>query len=239
MVVTVSFTLVKQTEFFNERVKNRVYQEIITTADLINATGGSSDKKAYQALLSRYSKESTGDIIAGGRHTPFLYFFPVSDLTSFVIKPYHSKLRDIANHYAAVDDINALYRNHVFEFEKKELKIIFADVFGLGTFTMKEKVIPFIVQRYSNGMKLTEVKTADTRRLVAFLPQIFKHLAKEGVIVDPYNRNWFIHGFSPDHRSLDYELLEYVDLAYMHSLDTNHKVQAVIESLKPLNFKNG
>ena len=45
MVVTVSLTLAKETEFFNEKVINRVYQEIITTADLINATGGSPDKK--------------------------------------------------------------------------------------------------------------------------------------------------------------------------------------------------
>ena len=62
-----------------------------------------------------------------------------------------------------------------------------------------------------------------------------QHLAKEGIIVDPYNRNWFIHGFSFDQRFLDNELLEYVDLAYMHSLDTNHKVKAIIEALRPLN----
>jgi hypothetical protein len=43
-----------------------------------------------------------------------------------------------------------------------------------------------------------------------------------------------MHGLSFDHRSLEYELLEYVDLAYMHSLETNHKVKAIIESLEPL-----
>ena len=236
MTVTVSLTLAKETELFNEKVINKIYKEITTTADIINATGGSPEREAYQSLLPRYTKESTGQITAGGRHTPFLYFFPVSDLTTFIIKPYHAGLREIANHYVAVEDVNTIYRNHKFKLGDNEIKIIFSDVFGLGTFTVEQKTIPFIVQRYSNGTKLTEVKTKEAGLIISFLPEIFKHLAKEGVIVDPYNRNWFAHGFSLDYRTLDYELLEYVDLGFMHSLDTNHKVQAVIESLKTLNF---
>ncbi len=238
MTIAISLKLAKETRFFNKSVVNRVYKEIQTTADLINATGGSSEKKVYHSLLPRYSKKSTGQIIAGGRHTPFLYYFPVSDLTSFVIKPYHSKVREIANHYVAVEDINAIYRNHKFEFGNNEIKIRFSDVFGFGTFTVEEKVIPFIIQRFSTGTKLTEVKTNQSGCIIAFLPRIFKYLAKEGIIVDPYNQNWFVHGFSLDQRSLDCELLEYVDLAYMHSLDTNHKVKAVLESLKPLDIQD-
>ncbi len=234
MTVTISLTLAKETEFFNETVINHVYHEVITTADLINATGGSMDKKSYQSLLSRYSKESTGDVIPGGRHTPFLYYFPVSALTAFIIKPYHLKLQDIANHYAAVEDVNAIYRNHRFKFGNEVIRIIFSDVFGFGTFTVDQKVLPFIIQRYSTGTKFTEVKTSESNRLIGFLPLAVKHLAKEGVIVDPYNRNWFIHGFSDDRRCLECELIEYVDIAYMHSLDTNNKVKEVIESLKPL-----
>jgi hypothetical protein len=233
MVVTVSLTLAKETEFFNENVVNRIHEEIRTTADLINATGGSTDKKAYHSLLSRYTKKSTSQILAGGKNTPFLCFFPVSDLTSFIIKPYHCRLREIANHYVAIEDANALYRNQKFEFGEKEIKIIFSDVFGLGTFTVEEKIIPFIIQRYSNGTKLTELQSADGRHIIAFLPKIFKHLAKEGIIIDPYNQNWFIHGFSLDHRSLDYELLEYVDLIYLHSMAVNRRTKSVIESLEP------
>ena len=93
-----------------------------------------------------------------------------------------------------------------------------------------------MIQRYINGTKLTELKISEGRHIIAFLPQIFKHLAKEGIIIDPYNQNWFTHGFSFDRRSLDYELLEYVDLAFMHSLNINHKVKAIIESLESLNF---
>ena len=234
MTVTVSLTLAKETEFFHENVINRVYKEIMTTADIINATGGSTDKKDYQTLLARYSKESTGHIIAGGRHTPFLYFFPVSDLTSFVIKPYHSRLLEIANHYVTVEDVNAIYRNYKFKLGDKDIKIVFTDVFGLGTFVIDKKTIPFIIQRFSNGNKLTELQTTEGRNIIAFLPKIFKHLAKEGVIIDPYNQNWFTHGFSFDRRTLDYQLLEYVDLAFMHSLDANHKVKAILESLEPL-----
>ncbi|MHA2055151.1 MAG: hypothetical protein ACW99F_16335, partial [Candidatus Hodarchaeales archaeon] len=132
-----------------------------------------------------------------------------------------------------IEDANALYRNQKFEFGEKEIKIIFSDVFGLGTFTVEEKIIPFIIQRYSNGTKLTELQSADGRHIIAFLPKIFKHLAKEGIIIDPYNQNWFIHGFSLDHRSLDYELLEYVDLIYLHSMAVNRRTKSVIESLEP------
>ncbi|MHA2168243.1 MAG: hypothetical protein ACXAAT_20535 [Candidatus Hodarchaeales archaeon] len=234
MAVTISLTLAKETEFFNENVKNRIHEEIRTTADLINATGGSTDKKAYHSLLSRYTKKSTSQILAGGKNTPFLCFFPVSDLTSFIIKPYHCRLEEIANHYVSVEDVNALYRNQKFEFGEKEIKIIFSDVFGLGTFTVEQMTIPFIIQRYSSGTKLTEIQSAEGRHIITVLPKVFRHLAKEGIIIDPYNQNWFMHGLSFDHRSLEYELLEYVDLAYMHSLETNHKVKAIIESLEPL-----
>jgi len=236
MTVTVSLTLAKETEFFRDNVINRVYKEIMTTADIISATGGATDKKAIHTLLSQYSKESKGQIIAGGRHTPFLYVFSVSDLTTFVVKPYHSGLREIANHYVTVEDVNAIYRNYLFKLGDKEFRLIFTDVFGLGTFMVDKKTIPFIIQRYSNGTKLTELQISEGRHIIAFLPQIFKHLAKEGIIIDPYNQNWFTHGFSFDRRSLDYELLEYVDLAFMHSLDINHKVKAIIESLESLNF---
>ena len=234
MVVTVSLTLAKETEFFNDNVVNRIHEEIRTTADLINATGGSTDKKVYHSLLSRYSKKSTGVLLAGGRHTPFLYLFPVSDLTSFLIKPYQCRLQEIANHYVSIEDANAIYRNLKFELGNEEFKIIFSDVFGLGTFTVEEKVIPFIIQRYSSGTKLTELQSAEARQIIAFLPKIFKHLAKEGIIVDPYNQNWFTHGLSFDRRSLDYELLEYVDLVYMHSLETNRKVKEIVESINPI-----
>ncbi|MHA2108044.1 MAG: hypothetical protein ACW99R_10100 [Candidatus Hodarchaeales archaeon] len=239
MAVTITLTLAQETDFFNQKIKNKVYEEIMTTVDIIDATGGSHNKKAYHSLLSRYIKKSSGQILSGGRHTPFIYFFPVSSLTSFLIKPYHCPLLQIANHYVSVEEANSIYRNYSFTFEKKKLKIHFADIFGLGTFSIEEKVIPFIIQRYSTGTKLTEIQSAEGRHFITFLPRINKHLAKQGIIIDPYNQNWFIHGFSLDHRSLDYELLEYVDLAYMHSLDTNYKVQAVIESLKPLNFENG
>ncbi|MHA2113763.1 MAG: hypothetical protein ACW98W_20095 [Candidatus Hodarchaeales archaeon] len=94
--------------------------------------------------------------------------------------------------------------------------------------------IIFIIQRYSSGTKLTEIQSAEGRHIITVLPKVFRHLAKEGIIIDPYNQNWFMHGLSFDHRSLEYELLEYVDLAYMHSLETNHKVKAIIESLEPL-----
>ncbi|MHA2113764.1 MAG: hypothetical protein ACW98W_20100 [Candidatus Hodarchaeales archaeon] len=114
MVVTVSLTLAKETEFFSENIVNRIYEEIQTTADLINATGGSTDKKAYHSLLSRYTKKSTSQILAGGKNTPFLCLFPVSDLTSFIIKPCYCRLREIANHYVSVEDANALYRNHIY-----------------------------------------------------------------------------------------------------------------------------
>jgi hypothetical protein len=237
MTVTISLILSKETEFFNEKVKNHVYREVQATADLINATGGSLEKKAYQSLLSRYSKDSTGEIISGGRHTPFLYYFPVSALTAFIIKPYHLNLHDIANHYVTVEEVNAIYRNYRFKFRKEEIKIIFSDVFGFGTFTVDQKVLPFIIQRYSPGIKLTEINTKESRQLIGFLPQVVRHLAKEGVIVDPYNRNWFLHGFSNDHRCLDCELLEYIDLGYMHSLDTNHRVKAALNSLKSLPYQ--
>ncbi len=235
MEVTVSLTLAKETEFFSENIITRIHKEIQTAADLINATGGSTDKKEYHSLLSRYTKKSASQILPGGKNTPFLCFFPVSDLTSFIIKPYHCQLREIANHYVTVEDANALYRNQKFELEKKEIRVIFSDVFGLGTFMVEEKAIPFIIQRYSNGTKLTELQSTEGRHIIAFLPKVFRHLAKEGIIIDPYNQNWFMHGLSFDHRSLEYELLEYVDLAYMHSLETNRKVETIIRSLKPLN----
>ena len=234
MTVTISLTLAKETEFFTESIVNRINEEIKTAADLINATGGSRDKKIYQSLLSRYSKKSTGQVLSGGRHTPFLFYFPVSDLTSFVIKPYHCRLEEIANHYVSIEDANAIYRNYKFQFGDEEIKILFSDVFGLGTFAVEEKTIPFIVQRYSSGTKLTELQSTEGRNIIAFLPRVFKHLAKEGIIIDPYNQNWFTHGLSFDRRSLDYELLEYVDLVFMHSLDTNRKVKAIIQSLEPI-----
>ena len=234
MTVTVSLKLAKETNFFTENIVNQIYEEIKTCADLINATGGSSDKKMYQSLLPRYSKKSTGNILPGGRHTPFLFFFPVSDLTSFIIKPYHCRLQEIANHYVSVEDANAIYRNLKFELKNLELKITFSDVFGLGTFSVEQKIIPFIIQRYSNGTKLTEIQSPEARLIITLLPKVFKHLAKEGIIVDPYNQNWFTHGLSFDRRSLDYELLEYVDLIYMHSLETNRKVKVIVDSLKPL-----
>ena len=236
MTVTVSLTLAQETEFFNQTIKDRVYEEIMTVVDIINATGGSHNKDTYRSLLSRYSKESSGQILTGGRHTPFIYLFPVSPLTSFLIKPYHCPLSQIANHYVSVSETNSIYRNYLFDFEKKKLRILFADVFGLGTFSIEQKTIPFIIQRYSTGTKLTEIQSAEGRHFIAFLPQISKHLAKQGIIIDPYNQNWFIHGFSLDRRSIEHELLEYVDLAYMHSLETNHQVKAVTDSLMPLDF---
>ncbi len=234
MTVTISLTLAKQVNFFNEYVRNKINQEIRIAADLIERNNGKKLKFTKGELELDLKTEIKERILPGGRHTLFLLNFPVSDLTTFSIKPYALHLKDIACHYASVDDCNDLYRNLEFPFEQKLMKIMVSDVFALGKFTLDQTEIPFIIQRYSQGIKLTDLVEKEHSLVHSFLPKIFKHLAKEGFIIDPYPQNWFVHGSSLDKRDIDHEILEYIDLAYFHSLQTNEKIKTILNSLAPI-----
>ncbi len=236
MTVTISLTLAKQVEFFNEYVRSKIYREIITAANIVDKTNGKKLKSTNGELDFDLDKESKDKILPGGRQILFLLHFPVSDLTSFVIKPYNLRLRDIACHYASVEELNSVYRNLKIPFEQKQLKIMVSDVFALGTFTLGQTEIPFVIQRYCEGTKLTDLVKEEHSLVHSFLPMIFKHLAKEGFIIDPYPQNWYVHGSSLDMRSIENETLEYIDLAYFHSLQTNVEIKRLLKSLKPINL---
>jgi hypothetical protein len=236
MTVTISLTLAKQVEFFNEYVRNKIYREILTAANIIDKTNGKKLKIVNGEFNIDLDMESKNNLLPGGRHTLFLLNFPVSDLTSFLIKPYNLRLRDVTCHYASIDEVNSVYRNLEIPFEQKQMKIKVSDVFALGTFTLGQTEIPFIIQRYCQGIKLTDLVKEEHSLVHSFLPMIFKHLAKEGFVIDPYPQNWYVHGSSLDMRSFEYETLEYIDLAYFHSLQTNVEIKRLLKSLKPINL---
>ncbi|MHA2174484.1 MAG: hypothetical protein ACXABI_06615 [Candidatus Hodarchaeales archaeon] len=236
MTVSISLTITKQTEFFNEYVRNKILQEILTAADIIDKTEGNKLNITNMNLGIDSIGESMNEILPGGRHTLFLLAFPVSDLTTLIIKPYNLRLKDVACHYASVEEFDTLYRNLEFPFEQKQMKIMVSDVFGLGVFSRGQTEIPFIIQRYSQGTKLTELVKKEHSLVNIFLPMIFKHLAKEGIVIDPYPQNWYVHRPFFDKRFFNQMILEYIDLAFFHSLQVNKKIKQILESLKPFHL---
>ena len=234
MTLTLACTLSQEVQFFGKEIQENIYSHIKSSSKLIMAMEGNMKNKSKREGENRNGRSYV--ILPSSRQTSLLYQFPVSEVSSFLIKSYHLPLKDIARHYISVQKFKDQMSNYHFSFEEKLVAITVADVFGIGFFQLDDKCVPFLIQRFSKGLNLSEYGKMEYKITHSLLPTIFRKITKTGFIIDPYPHNWFIHGYSPENTLSDYFIFEYIDLVYENSLSTIKQARQVINSFEPLSF---
>jgi len=234
MSQTVTCTLSQEVQFFGKEIQENIYSHIKSSSKLIEVMEGKMKNKSRREGENRNGKPYV--ILSSSRQTSLLYQFPVSEVSSFLIKAYHLPLMDIARHYISVQKFKDQMSNIHFSFEEKLVTITVADVFGVGCFQLDNQCVPFLIQRFSKGLNLSEYGKMEYKITHSLLPTVFRKITKTGFIIDPYPHNWFIHGYSPENTMSDYFIFEYIDLVYENSLSTIKEAKQVINSFEPIFF---
>jgi len=232
MSLRISCTLSQVAYFFGKEILESIYFHIKNAGKLIETTGGKVQNNAGREIDNDNERQYL--LLPSSRQTILLYQFPVSEVTSFLLKSYRLPFTDIARHYISVQSFKSQMSTSHFSFEEKLVKLTVADVFGIGIFQLDNLSFPFMIQKLSKGLHLSKLGKMEYKITHSLLPAIFKKISKTGFIIDPYPHNWFIYGYSQENDTYNNCILEYIDLLYENSLTTINKANQVINSLEPL-----
>ena len=105
------------------------------------------------------------------------------------------------------------------------------NVFAVGIIETHSARVPFLIQEFSQGMRVQDMKVKNQQSPILHLSPVFKQIAKKGFYLDPFPTNWLV---TPPLDSNSYYCLEYLDLLFKKELATLPQIEKFIENLGTL-----
>ena len=172
-------------------------------------------------VLKSIEIASDYSLLPGGHQTLFVWLFSITEQYKLVIKPYTLNIFEIILHYLSILEFQRIYAGYKIDIDTKNINLRIMDIFMLGTINIGSKSFPFIVQEFSNGERIQNTFIDDTWYISNnILAKLFKHIAQNKFVVDPYLSNWRLVKSS----LLENPTLEYIDLIF--SVDPIIKTKA-------------
>lgn len=191
---------------------------------------GSITKDNYQRMVKSLGN-TEGTLLPSGRQVLFVWTFPVSKTESLVLKPYRLAFEELILHCLSVEKFKSQFKDTLFTTNSDHVFVRALDVFTVGNIETSSARIPFLIQEFSQGMRIQDMNVKNQQSPILHLSSVFKQIAKEGFYLDPFPTNWLVN---PPVDSNSYYYLEYLDLLFKKELATLKQIEKFIENLGTL-----
>ncbi|MHA1967527.1 MAG: hypothetical protein ACW964_06975 [Candidatus Hodarchaeales archaeon] len=201
-------------------------QQIHKIAEIVKISQKEPDISSSKRLLEKLP-EPSNDLILGGHQTIFGIRTTIPEIGDIVLKTYKMNLADIILHYCSTRSFNSTFKDNIFAIGQNQVIINIVDVLTVGFIQINEFKTPFLVQKYSRGIPITnEVLSTLVMTQTDFI-NVFRNLVKHGIVLDPFLKNWRIIPSS----ELEGIIIEYIDLIYWNFSQIKTHSKEVLASL--------
>lgn len=218
MIDKFSFYFFPSIKEFDINIQLKILENIKIVVEILEKYYYNSDKTT---LLKEYEIAPDYSLLPGGHQTLFVWLFSISDQIKLVIKPYNLSISELVLHCLSIEEFRNIYTGYKININSRDIGLKIMDIFLLGAMSVGSKTFPFMVQEFSSGKKIQNTAINDKTYVSNdVLTNLFKDIARNKFIVDPYLSNWRLAQLSP----LELPVLEYIDLIF--SIDSNTKTNA-------------
>ena len=202
-------TIDKLDEVFSPESISNLKQQIHKVAKIVETTQKKPDISTNMILLKEYP-ELSDDLFLGGHQCIFGLRAKIPEMGEIAIKTFKMNLADIILHYSSTKSFNSSFKDNIFTIGQNQVIITVVDVYIVGFIQINDLKTPFLVQKYSQGVPITnEVLRALAMTQTDFI-NVFRNLVKHGIVLDPFLKNWRVSPSS----ELEGITIEYIDFIY-------------------------